>query len=558
MKKHNISGFKHLSALRALIHGDVDATRKTRKIFSHDASLFELKPEVVVYPRDTADVEALVRYVAERKKGDKSLSLTGRSGGTDMSGGAINDSIIVGFNRYFNKIGQVHERSLSAQPGVYYHDFEPVTLQAGLIMPSYPASREICMIGGMVNNNAGGEKTLTYGKVQNYVTQTKIVLRDGHEHTIVPLSGSELRAKIAKKDFEGDIYRKVYDLLKHNYGLIQAHRPKVSKNSTGYNIFDAWDGKTLDLNQLVVGSQGTLGMLTEATFRLVHHKPLSGMCVVFMPSMDNLGQIINDILPLKPSSFESFDEHTLKFAFRFFFTFRKTLGWKKFTILGLSFIPLLNKMLRYLPHLPKMILLVEFEGDEQAEIDEKIGEVIERLHKYDVEVQPAKDREHEEKFWLMRRESFNLLRKNVRKRHTAPFIDDLVVPPKHLPEFLPQLTNILERYELLYTVAGHVGDGNFHIIPLMDLTQKVERDKIEACLREVTELVLKYEGSLSGEHNDGLVRGPFLGLMYPPEIMAIFHEIKHIFDPDGIFNPHKKVDATWEYSQAHIRKSFDQ
>ena len=549
--------FKHLTALRAVISGDVDESRQTLKKFSHDASLFELKPQVVVYPRDTEDVEALVRYVAERKKHAPGISLTARSGGTDMSGGSINDSIIMAFDRYFNKIGRVHGNTLSAQPGVYYHDFEPVTLASGLIMPSYPASREICMIGGMVANNAGGEKSLVYGKVERYVTRTKIVLRDGREYEIEPLTGSKLKAQLADRSTLGDIYRRVYRLLHAHHKLIAAHRPKVSKNSTGYNIFDAWDGKTLDLNKLIVGSQGTLGIVTEATFKLVENKPLTGMCVVFMPNMDNLGHIINDLLPLKPSSLESFDEHTLKFAFRFFFTFHRTLGWKKFILLGLSFIPVLDKLIKYLPRLPKLILLVEFEGETQEEIDKKIEEVTYRLSQYDVEVQRARDKKHEEKFWLMRRESFNLLRKNVKKKHTAPFIDDLVVPPKHLPDFLPQLTAILERYELLYTVAGHVGDGNFHIIPLMDLTKKSERDKIPDCLREVTELVLKYEGSLSGEHNDGMIRGPFLGDMYPAEIIEIFREIKQIFDPQNIFNPHKKIDATWEYSSQHMRKSFE-
>ena len=162
----------------------------------------------------------------------------------------------------------------------------------------------------------------------------------------------------------------------------------------------------------------------------------------------------------------------------------------------------------------------------------------------------------EKKFWIMRRESFSLLRQKVKDKHTAPFIDDLVVNPEHLPEFLPKLRVIIKKYGLLATVAGHMGDGNFHIIPLMKLEEPSERRKLLPCMQEVNELILSYGGSLSGEHNDGLVRGPWLKDQFGEEILKLFKETKDIFDPNHIFNPHKKANSTWEYSQKHIRASF--
>ncbi len=542
--------------LNAIIKGDVETSDTTREFYSHDASLFEINPKVVVFPKETEDVCQLVQYVAKHKAGQPGLSLTGRSGGTDMGGGAINDSIIVAFDRYFKNVREINRHKITAQPGVYYRDFEPITLKAGGLMPSYPASRELCMIGGMVANNAGGEKSLVYGKTDRYVSSLKVVLRDGQEHVLQPLSGGELKKKLQEKSLEGDLYRGVYELVISNQEILAKSKPKVSKNSTGYNLWDVWDGKIFDITKLIVGSQGTLGLVTEATFKLVPAKPLSGMVVVFLPSLNNLGQIINTILPLKPTSLESFDEHTLKFAFRFFFSFRTTLGWKRFILLGLSFIPVLRHLLRFLPSLPKIILLCEFEGDKQSDIDRKIEQLQDAMTKLDVETQLAENKHQEEKFWIMRRESFNLLRKNVKRKHTAPFIDDLIVPPACLPEFLPRLTEILERYKLLYTVAGHMGDGNFHIIPLMDLADRQERLKIPVVLKEVTKLVLEYGGSLSGEHNDGLIRGPFLSQMYNPQMMKLFKEVKQLFDPENIFNPHKKVMASWEYSEAHMRQKF--
>ncbi len=552
MKK--TSGF--VEGISYFFKGDIASDRETTSFYSHDASLFELRPEMVVYPKDVEDVCGLVNYVNQNRKTLPNLSLTGRSGGTDMSGGAINDSIVVAFERYFKKIGEVEGSSIAVEPGVYYRDFEPKTLAKGLLMPSYPASRELCMVGGMAANNAGGEKSLVYGKTDKFISKIKMVLRDGKEHTFAPIDRKSLEHKLKEEGLEGDLYSGIYALVVKNADALKAAKPNVSKNSTAYNLWDVWDGEMFDINKIIVGSQGTLGLITEITFRLVPAKPLSGMLVAFLPSLNNLGEIINAILPLKPTSLESFDDHTLLFAFRFFFSFRKTLGWKKFILLGLSFIPVLNKLLKYFPHLPKIILLIEFEGEKQEHIDEKIAQAAERLEKLDIETQKAKDKKQEEKFWTMRRESFNLLRKNVKRKHTAPFIDDLIVPPETLPEFLPRLTSIMERYELLYTVAGHMGDGNFHIIPLMELQKDTERQKIYPALKEVTDLVLEYGGSLSGEHNDGLIRGPMLEQMYGKEAMNVFRQVKKLFDPDNIFNPHKKTDANLEFSQKHMRKSF--
>lgn len=542
--------------IETFFSGDINDDRAVKKLYSHDASLFELKPELVVFPRNTDDVCQLVKYVQKNKKSNAGLSLTGRSGGTDMSGGAINDSIIVAFERHFTAIGPIEDNTISVQPGVYYRDFEQATLKNDLLLPTYPASRDICMVGGMVANNAGGEKSLLYGKTDRYVSGLKIVLRDGKEHTFRPLKKQHLQSKLREDSLEGEIYREIKKLITDNSKFIESSKPKVSKNSTGYNVWDVWDGETFDMTKLLVGSQGTLGLITEITFRLVPAKPLSGMLVVFLKDLNSLGQIINDILKLKPTSLESFDDHTLKFAFRFFFSFRKTLGWKRFILLGLSFIPVLKQLLRYLPSFPKIILLCQFEGDNQSEIEDKLGRLQKIMSQQNIGTQIAENKHQEEKFWTMRRESFNLLRKNVRSKHTAPFIDDLIVPPESLPEFLPRLIQILERYKFMYTIAGHMGDGNFHIIPLMNLKIRREREKIFPALKEVTALVLEYKGSLSGEHNDGLIRGPMLEHMYSPEMMQVFKNVKRIFDPDNIFNPHKKTDADLEYSKQHIRKSF--
>jgi FAD/FMN-containing dehydrogenase len=540
--------------------GEMDDSDEARAFYSHDASLFEIKPQLVVKPQDSKDVQTLVKLVADNKKRDPVLSLTARSAGTDMSGGAINEGIIVDFNAHLTKILNVSATEAHTQPGVFFRDFDAETLKHNALMPSYPASRDLCTVGGMVANNSGGEKSLEYGKVKDFVNELKVVFADGKEYTVKPLKRVELVKKMAQKDFEGRLYKQIFELVEKNYDTIKAAEPKVSKNSMGYNLWYIWDRETgiFDLTKLIVGSQGTLGFVTDIKYRLVPRRPHSGLLVMFMKDTTHLGELINTVLSHKPATFESFDDATLWLSIKFMPYFLKMLGLRKFISLLFNLIP---DGLQLLRGIPKMILMVEFNGQTEDEVREKIkalhrelGHVRARYEINGFEEDATEGKA--EKFWIMRRHSFNLLRSKVKDKHTAPFIDDLIVNPPYLPEFLPRIRKIIKKYKLLATVAGHMGDGNFHIIPLMKIEDEKERAKLLPAMKEVDELVLKYHGSLSGEHNDGLVRGPWLEQQFGAEVVKLFRQTKHIFDPDNIFNPHKKSDADWDYSFSHIRKQF--
>ncbi len=549
----------HKKALQeAGFAGEIDDTVATRDHYSHDASMFELMPQVVIYPKDSHDVQKAVNYVRESKRKHKHhISLTARSAGTDMSGGAINQSVLMDMTKHFNKIFQVDSHTAHAQPGVFYRDFETETLKHQALMPSYPASRNLCTIGGMVANNSGGEKSLEFGKTEKFVTELSVVFADGNEYVVKPLNKAELDVKIAQADYEGNLYKQVYELIESKYDDIKAAKPKVSKDSTAYHIWDVWDRETgiFDLNQAIIGSQGTLGMITDIRFRLVPAPKYSGTLVVFLRKTDNLGDLINKVLEHKPATFEGFDNYTLMLSFKLFFYFHQTLGWWGMIKLGIQLIPDALKLFR---GIPKMVLLVEFNDETQELVTRRVSDMRDALESFghDALFEEDDTAAKAKKFWIMRRESFNLLRKKVHDKHAAPFIDDLVVLPKHLQEFLPELRRIINKYKLLATVAGHMGDGNFHVIPLMNIEKHSERIKLEPCMREVNALVLKYGGSLSGEHNDGMTRGPWLYQMYSRDMMKTFKQLKYIFDPDNIFNPDKKTDAHWEFSISHLREHF--
>lgn len=535
--------------------GDISTDQASLERCSHDASMFELRPQLVLAPKDSADVSRVVKLVAGGKHGDHSIVV--RSAGTDMSGGAIGESIVLDMTPHFTTIHSVTPRSARVQPGVYYRDFEQETLKQDALLPCYPASKDLCTLGGMVANNSGGEKSLQYGKTEQFVPALSVILADGNEYSVKPLNKAQLKAKMAQKDYEGRLYTKVYQLLEEHYDAIKAAKPRVSKDSTGYHLWNVWDRETgiFDMTQLIVGSQGTLGIVTDVHLRLVPAPKHSGTLVVFLRDIRQLGKIINTVREHEPATFEGFDNYTLMLSFKLFYYFHHTLGWFGTIKLGLELLPDLFKLFR---GIPKMVLLVEFNGDTPEEVSEKVHAMRLDLRPFDSYETYEEDASEEKarKFWIMRRESFNLLRQKVKDKHTAPFIDDLVVPPEVLPKFLPQLRKILKKYKLLATIAGHMGDGNFHIIPLMKIEDPKEVAKIKPVMKAVNELVLQYGGSLSGEHNDGLSRGPWLKKMYGPEVYSYFVHTKHIFDPDNIFNPKKKTDATWDYSMSHLRKHF--
>jgi FAD/FMN-containing dehydrogenase len=544
-----------LDRLKAHFRGEVLTDDATLTKYSRDASLFEVQPTAVLYPHNTADLQNVVNFVREEKSAHPELSITGRSAGTDMSGGAINESLIVDFTKYFKKC-VVDRDGLEAvvEPGVFYRELDAVTRKDHISLPVFPASRDLAALGGMIMNNAAGEKTLRYGQTRDMVKELAMVLVDGKEYTFKKLTRPELESKLSQTDFEGGIYNKVYELVTKNWEVIKKFAPTTSKNSSGYALWRVWDPvqKTFDLSQLFVGSQGTLGLLTQAKMKLVKDAPYRRLIAVFCKDWLDLPAVVNAVLPLGPESMETFDDTTIKLGMRFMPAIARKVHQNIFSF-ALHFLPEALIGLQMLG-LPKLVVLIELAEESSEAVITKAAAVTEKLKKFPVHARVLRDGPDADKYWVMRRESFNLLRQRVKGKKAAPFIDDFIIDPAKMPEFLPKLLAILHKAGIAANIAGHAGNGNYHIIPLMDIAKASERAKIVPVSKQVYDLIIEYGGSITAEHNDGIMRTPFVEQMFGAEMYQLFKQIKTIFDPQNIFNPGKKVGGTLEYLEQHLAK----
>ena len=532
--------------LRKKLQGEVTNARDERVKYSRDTSLFTRTPQLVVYPKTADDLATLVQTVREAKEQGVDVSITARAAGTDMSGGPLTRSIVAVFTKYLNTIHEVGEGYAVVEPGAYYRDFEKATLAKGYLLPSYPASRALCALGGIINNDSAGERSLEYGKTHRYVRELDVVLSDGSQAVFTDLTPRELEEKKKLETLEGEIYRTVDRLLRDNATLIANAQPKVSKNSAGYALWNIIDKKTglFNLSRLITGAQGTLALVTRAKLALVKPQPYRSMLVIFLNDIQDLPEIVRTVLKSNPESFESYDDHTFKLAIRFLPQMLSQLGFIRAVQLGLSFIPELFIVLR--GGVPKLVLMAEFSEDTHEIAVERAEEAKNALSAFALPMKVLPDESSSEKYWIVRRESFALLRKNLSGYYASPFIDDFVVSPEHYPEFLPRLYAILDEYKLIDTIAGHIGNGNFHIIPLMDLTKPETKKIILELSKRVYDLVIEFGGTTTGEHNDGIIRTPYLEQLYGKEVIELFIKVKNVFDPENIFNPGKKIGGTFE------------
>lgn len=542
----NPIGDQLLKDLKSVIRGQIKTDPETIKAHSTDASVFTRIPQIVIYPKSVDDIKNLVNYVNLANSSGPKLHLTARARGTCMTGGPLSDSIVVNVDKHLNGVEVIDQGDLYAiiEAGVEFTLFEQQALPINLTMPVYPSSKQYAAFGGMIMNDCAGEKSLRYGKMHNFVDWIEMVLSDGSVAKFEKLTRDQVKQKMTSNNYEASIYRQLIPLIERHNSLIKAHVPPVSKNSSGYALWRVWNQSedTFDLSQLLSGSQGTLGIMTRARVRLIHDKPHRVLLSVFIRDWQELPEVINSILPYDPEMLEAYDDNTLKIAMKYRSELAKSAGIGSFKLWRLFGKERAYK--RQYKKLPPLTMLIELAEDDVVTLNNKIAELQMALTKQRLIYHVTSDPDEYKKFWAIRRESYKLLKDHSPGITATVFIEDFCVQPAELPLFFPKLLLILYENNIKATIAGHAGNGNFHIIPLMNLSDPTERGKIIPVMQKVHQLIWEHGGTISAEHNDGILRTPFVEEQFGTDMYKLFRETKRIFDPNNIFNPGKKVGGT--------------
>lgn len=498
-ESHEIAG-----DLRRRISGEILFDDISRTLFSTAACMYRVKPLGVVVPRNTEDVAETVRYCNER-----GIPITSRGAGTSLAGQPLGAGIILVFNKYFRNILAVDTatRSTRVEPGVVLSNLNKALLPGKLMFGPDPSSGKQCVIGGMIGTNAAGAHTLKYGATKDNVLALKVVTADGN---LLDVSAGA----------DGDLEKRIGDLLGPHREMIARNWPKSPKNSCGYNLADTIGNGRVDMTKLLCGSEGTLGITVEATLKLVPTPVERRNLIAYFPSYESCAAAANESLQFNPAAVEMLDK-----------TFASaTMGLDPQTdkLLGEDFVS---------------ILIFEFEEEERGLGDDKISKLSDHLTRLRLPSKQILPRDEKEaaKLWRVRKEASAIFYKIEKPGKKTSFVEDVAVPVDKFSEYLTGAQKIFKNNHVQYALYGHAGSGNVHAIVLLDLKDKGHLERIDPIAREIYDLSISLGGTLSGEHGDGILRTPFLSKLYGQKIYSLFGEVKRIFDPNGILNPGKII-----------------
>lgn len=527
--------------LQEHVGGEVVTSKDAREYFSTDGSIFQLEPQVIVYPRSTSDVRKILRFTWQLAERGKIVPVTARGKGTCQAGGALGSGVMLVFPAHMNKLLELDRDSVTLQPGILYSKLQQTLHTHGRFLPPYPSSIDFSSIGGAIGNNAAGEKSIKYGSTRDYVKSLHVVLSNGELIETRRLGKRELNKKKGLTNFEGEIYRQLDGLLTDNWDLVQKTQLGVSKNTAGYPLFDVRhkDG-SIDLTPLFVGAQGTLGVVTQAQLKTEPHNPNTTLISAHFDDLQKAGQAVMELNALIPSAMEIVDEHLLNFLDKHNSKQLKGLVEKPF---------------------PKIILLVELDDVSQRTQKRKLKKAKKILGERASEFSITHDEHEKEALWKIRHSAAAVIWQTIGKAKALPIIEDGVVPTEKFPEYLERVYALFKKYHLETAVWGHAGNANLHMQPFLDLSKIGDRQKAFKIMDDYYQMIMELGGSTSGEHNDGRLRAPYLKQLFGDEAYELFRKVKHIFDPHGTLNPGVKIDVTKkdivplmrrEYSMEHL------
>ena len=551
--------------------GEVSSKPEVLERYATDESIFHIKPQIVLRPKDHKDIEIAVRTLKEETKRFPSLSLTPRAAGTGLGGGSLTDSAVIDVCAHLDSIGEIkvsgQKATFTCEPGAMWKDVEKKLKTKGFYLPSYPASRQICSIGGAVANNAAGPDSLRFGHTADWVEALEVVLHDGETYEIKPLSYKEFKKLTKGKDTLAEIAREVFSLIDENEALIHKSKPKTTKNTAGYPLWNVIDTSvaefkkgngSFNLTRLFSGSQGTIGIITKITMRAEPITRHTSLIAVPVFDLASAGKVVLEAIKYDPINVEVFDSLTYDAAMKNPQFFRSRLSSIDYYRVLLSMYTTFH--VRWRRKLPEFVLLITLDDEVLKEATKEapavgVADIVKALQTRGAAGARVITNPYEkEMFWQVRDASYLLSKLLDPNKRPAAFLEDMTVPPEHLAKFFSDIKYLLKRYNVTAAVHGHGGNAHFHFYPLLDFTNRTTPALVMKMANEFFATAVKYGGNICGEHNDGIIRTPYLHLMFGKPTLELFKRVEHIFDPNDIFNPGKKVNPRFDIKSS-IRKT---
>jgi len=507
-----------LSDLESLTAGDVRFDTYTRQLYATDASAYEVTPIGVVFPASTEDVAAVVEYCA-----GEGLPVLPRGGGTSLAGQTVNEAVVLDFTRYMTDVLDVRpdDHEVRVQSGAVLAEVNERLAPHDLKFAPDPSTANRSAIGGAIGNNTTGAHSLKYGKTDAYVEELEVVLADGTVTTLGEVTIEELETRADPDgDLESRLYAQVLRVIEEETETVEAAYPSLKRNVSGYNldviVEEAKSGR-VNLARLVVGSEGTLCVVTEATLSL---EPVPATTAIGLLTYDSLVDAMEDvgaILEHDPAAVEVLDGVLVDLA-------RDLEEFKD--------------VVSVLPERTDSFLLVEFYADSDEEAKARVHDLLDdRVGDIAFDGLTAFSDEDQTKFWKMRKASTPiLLSRTADEKHIA-FIEDIAVPPANLPEYIAEFQAVFESHDTIGSFYAHAGPGCIHVRPLVNTKTAAGIEKMESIADAATDLAVKYGGSVSGEHGDGRARTQWNRKLYGEDVWELFGDLKTAVDPDWLLNP---------------------
>jgi FAD/FMN-containing dehydrogenase/Fe-S oxidoreductase len=505
------------------ITGEVRFDPVSRSLYSTDASVYRIEPLGVVVPRTREDVIRTVQIAARH-----GVSITARGGGTSQAGQAIGAGLQLDTSKYFNKVldVSVSERTAWVEPGVVLDDLNAQLRPHALRFAPDISTASRATIGGMISNNSSGARSILYGKTIDHVLELDVVLADGTLTRFRPLDAAALETASAGEALEARCYRAVQQIARDCAAEVERRFPKVLRRVGGYNLDEFVErSKPFNLAKLIVGSEGTLGLVVAAKLNLV---PLPRAKAVLTIEFDELLDALGAtpaIVRHRPSAVEVMDRFILDHA-------RESAA--------------LEALRRSIMQGDAGALLcVEFYGDTAEELVPRLDALEAALPRlgYRCRWRRAVSASDQARIWSFREAALGLSMAMKGDAKSLSFVEDTAVAPEKLRDYIERFLQVVKRHQTSAGVYAHASVGCLHVRPVVNMKTDEGVRRFESIAHDIADLVLEFGGALSGEHGDGLVRGPFTQKMFGPVLYEAFRAVKHAFDPDGVFNPGKIVDT---------------